>query len=1035
MLFDGTRPWLDPAATGLNRLPVRPATVPCPDAVTARRLDPAESPWWLCLDGTWEFRMLAGPGQLTRGHLGSTSAPDSIDVPGAWTTQGFGNPHYTNVVMPFPGEPPSVPDDNPTGVYRREVKVPRGWAGRRCVLRVGGAESMVFVYVDGEAVGYSTDSRLPAEFDLSPHVRAGHSHTLALVVVKWSAQSWVEDQDQWWHGGLQRSVTLHSTAESHLASVALTPGLVSLPRASRAAVGSLAVEVAVDGPARSEPGWSVEVRVEGRRRNLLAGTGRVALPHWDDTSKLAQLGGAMFTEPGTLRTTLEVPEVEPWSAESPVLHTALVVLRYPGGAVVEVNALRTGFRSVEVADRELRVNGAPVIIRGVNIHEHDPLRGRAVSRDQTRRDLCMIKAANLNAVRAAHYPHDEHFAELCDELGLYVVDEANVESHARQWSLCHDSRYVRTITERVERMARRDVHHPSVILWSLGNESGYGPAHDEAAAFLRRFDPSRPLQYEGPFMYDLDAEAPVSDVVCPMYTSPSEIVDWAERARDPLRPLILCEYSHAMGNACGSLHEYDDAFESQAGLQGGFIWEWVEHGLALGEDRGPDGAPSWGYGGDFGDDPEEGNFVLDGLVGADREERPVLTEVRWLGRPVRCVQSEVAERSAALTLANTRWFTDTSDLVADWELTADGEVVAAGDVSGRPIAPRSQRTVKLRWPASASRRGAEHHLTLRWRQLRATPWAPKGALVGWEQLEVPVAGPPVSRSGDDQVEHASSRRVRRDLPAGFETEWTPTLFRALTDNDGISQGWMRGLNGSLNRWVNDLGLDRCRWEPEAGELRPAVDAPPMGVDLEVEELVDSWHRYRFVFELPTELADPPRLGVVWRLPAALDQLKWFGDGPAESYPDRRCGALVGQWSSTVADQYVGYGMPQEHGHHTGMRWVALQGSGVGVLVGSNGTGGFSARHHSDSELWEARHTGELAGAADAASTWLAVDVAQRGLGQSSLGEETRAKYRIAAGSHTMDLLVRGLGPREDPAVVWAGRPRLRGAGRSSRQPR
>ncbi len=1026
----GGRPWADPAALAANRLPVRPAgMVPFPDLVSARTHRPAESEWFCPLDGEWDFELLDRPEDVSAEHLVvgargvAGGAGDRVEVPGAWTMQGHGSPIYTNVAMPFGGEPPSVPADNPTAVYRRRVSIPKGWRNRRVVLKVGSAESMLFVYLDGEPVGFSTDSRLAAEFDLTDLCRAGSSHELALVVPRWSASSWIEDQDQWWQGGLQRSVSLHSTAAAHLATAALVPGLDHDGIARDGCVGTLSVDVSVGGPPRAAPGWTVEVHVETLRGRALASTGPMVVPHWDSSSVIAQAAGAMLTEPGRVRGELRIDDVVPWSAESPNRYRSVVTLRDPDGQVVEVGALRVGFRSVTVEGRQLLLNGAPVVLRGVNLHEHDPGRGRAVSPADLRGDLELVKGANLNAVRAAHYPHDECFAELCDELGLYLVDEANVESHARQWSLCHEGTFDAAIVERVTRMAQRDMHHPSVVIWSLGNESGYGPAHDAAAATLRRIDPSRPVQYEGPFMYDLDAGAPVSDVVCPMYSTVPEITAWAERGADPRRPLILCEYSHAMGNACGGLSDYDEAFETVEGLQGGFIWEWCEHGIPTRDGaRGPDGAPSWGYAGDFGDDPEEGNFVLDGLVGADRRAHPVLDEVRYLGRPVRAALVASDEGRARVSLHNTRWFTDTSDLRCEWELSLDGEVIQRSELTNRPLAPRESREAVLRWRrdlllAADPERLGEVHLTMRWFPARKLPWAGTAEPLGWDQFELRAAPEPAG-----VVANGSSGAARTQGSADpldrIATEGVPAVFRALTDNDGISRGWMRGMAGSLSRWIDSQGLDRCTWNPAAGELQPAGDVPPVRCSSGWSALAGGWNLLRVDFDVPEELDDPPRLGITWELPGELEHLEFFAEGPADNYPDRRAAALLGQWRSTVSDQYVDYGMPQEHAHHGSLRWLALRTSprGPGLMFVALGASladravrpGFSARHHGDSELWAAAHTADLDGLADAPHTHLSIDVAQRGLGQSSLGPETDHAHRIPAGRAQLSLLVRAL---------------------------
>jgi len=422
--------WSDPELTSWNRLPIRTPLVPHPDLDGARTHDPVASPWWMTLDGTWHFRGFERPEDVTADAL-VDDGDRTMEVPGAWTLQGFSSPHYTNVVMPFAGEPPSVPAANPTGVYTRTVTVPRHWRGRRTVLRVGGAESVVVVHVDGVAVGMGSDSRLPSEFDLTPYVRPGRRCTISLVVIRWSAQTWVEDQDQWWHGGVQRSVTLYSTAPDHVATAELVPGLAADRR-----TGTLDCRVQIAGPMASGrvAAGTVEVVVETERGRRLAGTGRLPVPAWDDTGETEQLISAMFVEPGTVTSRLEVPDIDPWSAESPQRYRVTVVLRDADGDVLEATALRTGFRSVEVRDRQLLVNGEPVMLHGVNHHEHDPDRGRAVAAELTRRDLCLMKAHNINAVRTAHAPHDEHFAEMCDELGARRRSVTTPGSPERWWS-------------------------------------------------------------------------------------------------------------------------------------------------------------------------------------------------------------------------------------------------------------------------------------------------------------------------------------------------------------------------------------------------------------------------------------------------------------------------------------------------------------------------------------------------------------------------------------------------------------------------
>jgi beta-galactosidase len=1057
----------DPRVTGVGRLPMRPALVPYPDALTARSGDPSASPWWRSLDGTWDLRMFDHLDEVPASIVAERDGTwGRVQVPCAWTTQRGDDgerlvePHYTNVVMPFDADPPSVPERNPIGVHRRLVSVPADWKGRRIVLRVGAAESVVAAYVEGSLVGVGTDSRLPNEFDITSLVRPGRRALVVLVVARWSAATWVEDQDQWWHGGIQRSVTMYATAPSHLSTLVALPGLLDRTPDQRrgARTGTLDLDLVVDGPACREEGWSVEVQVEalaraGRSGRALASTGALAVPVWRSSSEVEQLLSAMFVEPGVVRHRLEVPGVQPWHHEAPTRYRALATLRDPDGAAVEVVSWVTGFRSVQVTGNELLVNGRPVLIHGVNLHEHDPERGRAVDPELTRRDLVLMKAHNLNAVRAAHYPHDEHLAELCDELGLYLVDEANVESHGRQTSLCHDPRYATTIVERVQRMVRRDANHPSIIMWSLGNESGDGPPHAAAAAWVRSVDPTRPLHYEGPLMHDLYAEAPVTDVVCPMYAPIDDIVAWARSGRDTRRPLILCEYSHAMGNSNGSLSDYWEAFESTHGLQGGFIWEWLEHGLerddpggGQGVGTGPGGRVSWGYGGDFGDHPNDTNFVCDGLVAADRTPHPAMREVHHLGRPVRVEWAD--DRRRRLRLHNRRWFGGIDDLRAGWELSVDGSVVERGALEVPTVAPGGHAVLALPCRVPRVPAGAEVHLTVRWFHRRATPWCAAGHEVGHDQLVLPAA-----TASSRQPAPLPRQVAGRAVQVGA-LEWSPSVFRALTDNDGLRTGWMRGLIGQLARWVDDQGLDRCEWRAGTprrrrvaegvswtvtGELVAPGAAPPVTVQRRLVERDDGWTRATVVITLPDELADPPRVGTEWVLPAELSRVEWFGDGPHECYPDRRAAAVVARHTSRVEDLYEDYVVPQEHGHRTGVRWLALSGTGssaarrTGLLVVADpstgdGTIGAAVRRHRDAELWSCTHTDELARleAVRQPATFLSLDVAQRGLGTGSCGPDTLDGYRIAAGRHVLSVWFASFDPTsQDPAELARA---VRGAG-------
>lgn len=1065
----------DPQVTSRNRLPVRPTGMFTESLAEARAstssggveaiVEPVAQRNVMDLDGRWFLRMFDSPEQVTADDVAggrsddelTTSGWRTVDVPGAWTLQNLlvGDdssrtpvaPHYTNVIMPFDLDPPAVPSANQTGVYVRRVEVPSTMVGRRLLLRVGAVESVAEIFIDGHSVGAMTDSRLPSEFTVDIGDRGRFD--LAIVVTRYSAQSWVEDQDQWWHGGIQRSVSLHALPDSSIVGVRAVPDLRVAPD-DGSPTGLVDLEIRVDGAPLRNTGWTIEARVEERTENSEAGaelavSGSLPVPHWDGTSEAAAVLSGMFVEPGVVHCHIEAPHVSPWSHESPQLYRLIVSLVDPDGVTQHVHATSIGFRSVRVADNELLINGRPVMINGVNIHEHSPTHGRFVTAGETLRDLLLMKRHNINAIRLAHYPHAEHFAQLCDELGLYVVDEANIESHARQIVLCHDERFTTTVLQRVTRMVERDIAHPSIIIWSLGNESGYGAMHDAAAAWVRRIDPSRPIQYEGPFMHDLFADAPVSDIVCPMYTPIDEIVRWARQSSDRRRPLIMCEYSHAMGNSGGGFADYWAAFDGEHGLQGGFVWEWVDHGLYLHDSdgrirTGPHGGPSWGYGGDFGDHPNDSNFVCDGIISAARVPRPAIADMAFVGRPIGVAWSDEDTQPSvdddrgstpSLVVSNRRWFSDLSDLDLRWTLNVDGTAIESGRLSGVDVdrlAPRED----LRVPVPFDVRGlgdldphAEIHLDVETIARKETPWWNGGDVVVTEQLMVQHP------RGDNDEGRQRDRVVvpaKQPDPVGSASRftglgWRPTLFRALTDNDGIRSGWMRGLNGNLARWVDQLGLDDSEWDDVSGELRTGGGQTVI-VDRSTVASTDRFERLDFSFTIPEDLFDVPRVGIEWELASVAgdepwQQVAWFGLGPGESYPDRMVGARVGRWTSTIDAMYVDHAVPQEHGNREGLRWLALErDTGVsreGLFVGvdsfdpggvGTGTGpGFAVRRHSDRELWTATHTHDLDGLDTTPTTWLYLNLAQRGLGTASCGPDALDRDRTGSGTTRIRIAV------------------------------
>ena len=947
--FAALAPWRDPEVTAIRRLPMRSWTTP----------DPART---VPLDGSWQFRLYDSP----------TALPDdvaaagldladwrTIQVPGEWTLQDTGDlPHYTNVQMPFAGLPPEPPAKNPTGVYRTTFTVPRRWGAGQLVLQIGAADSVHAVFVNGRFAGYGTDNQLASEYDVTELTRRRERNELTIVVIRYSAQSFVEDQDRWWQAGLHRSVTLEHRAPVHVHEVHIAAGLAGDPND---AVGSLAISTTV-AFANEEvigPGWLVRAqleRLDGRP---------VGRPHTAPVP--VDLAPNVF-HGHVAELAWTQARIAPWTAETPNRYAVRVTLVDPAGSDTDESVITTGFRTVEIVDRELRVNGRRIMIQGVNRHDHHPDHGRALSVEEMRADLVAMKRANVNAVRTAHYPNDPHFLGLCDELGLYVVAEANIESHAFNTSLCDDPRYRATWLARGERMVRRDRNHPCAIFWSLGNESGYGASHDALAGLIRSLDPTRPLHYEGAVLHAgwESGGLGVTDVVCPMYPELSAIERYA-RSNSAQRPLILCEYSHAMGNSNGSLADHWELFGRYPLLQGGFVWEWKDHAL---RQLLADGRTRLAYGGQFGDMPNDGNFVADGLVGADLDPHPALAELAWCHRPV-----AISGSLDGLVVSNRQSFRVLAGLSTEWQLLVDGEVVRKGRLHVPAVAPGT--TATLPFPVAVPAGDGEATLLLRTTTRHDEAWADRGHLVAVD--EVVIRKPKRGRN---------TARVRAaGLPAVSEVlEALPTLNlrRAPTDNDGYKV---------VNKNIGVGGHARARWI-EAGVLdRPAEELVDHALARSERGgvLVD-----RHIVTVPEALADLPRVGVTFVLPASFTDLRWFGRGPHECYPDRQSSAMSATWEGGPDE--LPYLIPQEFGLRTDCRWFECRSPTLGLAVRvaslQPATLHCSAIHHTADDLERAHerldliHRDEL---------HISIDVAHRGLGTASCGPDVLDRYRLGSG--------------------------------------
>ena len=874
--------WENPQIVGHNKEPAHATLLPFQDATAALAGERQGSAFYRSLDGDWRFHWSPNPETSPADfyHVDfDDSTWDTIPVPSNWQMQGYGVPMYTNVQYPFPPDNmPQVPhEDNPVGCYRLHFTVPEAWQGRQVFLVFDGVDSAFYLWINGQEVGYSQDSRLPAEFNITPYLRPG-DNALAVRVYRWSDGSYLEDQDFWRLSGIYRSVYLFATPPVHIRDFWVqTP----LDAAYRDATLRVRAHVRNYGKAEAR-GYTLEVQLHdpaGKPVFVEPLTAAVAVTPGDEAV-------LMFEEP--------VRNPYKWSAEHPTLYTLLLTLKDSQGTVLEVESCRVGFRQVEIRDGKILVNGVPVYFRGVNRHEHDPDTGHTVSLESMVQDILLMKRMNINAVRTSHYPNDPRWYELCDFYGLYLIDEANIESHGVWDEPTRDPAWRHAFMERGTRMVERDKNHPSVVIWSLGNESGYGPNHEALADWIHAHDPTRPVHYESA------QDQPYVDIISTMYPTLERLAEMATKEGET-RPFIMCEYAHAMGNSPGNLKEYWDVIAQHPRARGGFIWDWVDQGLRRITE---DGTPWFAYGGDFGDQPNDGNFCINGLVFPDRTLQPATHEVKKVYQPVVVEPLDLA--TGRLKVVNRYHFSDLSHLEVTWRLSEDQTVLAEGHLGLLRTLPGEHEVIQIPLELPRPRAGAEYWLYVSFALAEDTPWAEKGHEVAWEQFKLPVGPTPrhrldVSTMPALQLQEMADRievsgvdfALTFDRTAGTLAHLSyqgheliahgPQInfWRAPTDNDArIAPQWREiGLDQlqaqAVTCTVTRLAPQTVQVKAEATYTTPAGFTPPPAEQREQGELLTwflSWSLDRDGLRTLCE-----RLGVDFdALPGTIKQAKARG---------------------------------------------------------------------------------------------------------------------------------------------------------------
>ena len=954
------------------------------------------------LNGEWDFQLFSRPEDVPESFIQNQQNDDStlwqkIPVPSNWQLQGYDKPIYCNVKYPFEVNPPFVPSDNPTGCYRTTFNVDGAQLKQSNHIIFDGVNSAFHLWCNGQWVGYSQDSRLPTEFDLSNMLVEGEN-SLAVMVIRWSDGSYLEDQDMWWLSGIFRDVTLLSKPKAHISDVFITPDLDACYRD-----GSLAIKTRLNAPESYQIQAQLFEETVPVSEPIISGTNSKIIDEkggWDDIC---------FHQ-------ITISEPKKWSAELPNLYRCVVSLLDEEGNIVDVESYDVGFRKVEMLKGQLCLNGQPLLIRGVNRHEHHPEHGHVVNEQDMIEDIKLMKQNNFNAVRTAHYPNHPSWYELCDQFGLYVCDEANIETHGMfpMSRLAADPQWTHAFMSRYTQMVERDKNHACIIIWSLGNESGHGSTHDAMYAWSKDFDPSRPVQYEGG-----GANTKATDIICPMYSRVEQdqpcdavpkwsIKKWLSMPEES-RPLILCEYAHAMGNSLGSFDEYWQAFRAYPKLQGGFIWDWVDQGLTKYTEKNNQGEKYWAYGGDFGDIQNDRQFCINGLIFPDRTPHPTLFEAKYCQQFFQLSLSEQSNQPLSkqfeVNISSEYLFRDTDNEQLAWSLKEDGKTIKTGSITLN-IAAQSSQNISIDIDFERQQ-GCQYHLDFEVVTLKNNSFSSAGTVVATEQftLKNAYALPAVSApANSDEVctlsvnntvneiiitgVDAQTLALHWDKTTGLLNQWfvqgervihsplTDNFYRAPLDNDiGTSEADNIDPNAWASRWQ---AANIENWQ----QVCITCDAQPVGDNVQVSSIFryylpdDSQQtqpqvetRWLYVIKPTGEVTlsvevnindtvpPLPRIGLRFTSHAEQQEINtnvtWLGRGPFENYPDRKSAARIGYYQKTAKDLHTDYIFPTDNGLRCDCKSLAIANLSV------KGEFHFAVSPYSLDMLTQAKHTHEL----------------------------------------------------------------------------
>lgn len=949
----------------------------------------------ISLNGEWKFLYLEAPELSPEGFMNEKANSctwDTIDVPSVWQLRGYDKMHYTDVLYLFPVNPPFVPSQNPTGIYKKAVILDDKWLENDTILKFHGVDSAYDLWVNGVHAGYGKVSRLPGEFDITKYVHAGEND-ITVRVYKWSDGTYLEDQDMWWLSGIYRDVELINEPKNGILDCVVNAEPVDLKETEQSLKNGI-FKADIFTKMQSETGnWSLEkdgeIKAEGT---------------------FSALEGKVHIE-------AKISDIELWTAETPNLYT------FTAWNDAHKIAVRTGFRKIEIVDNNFLVNGQVILLNGVNHHDYNPKEGRCVTYEQMKSDVILMKQHNINAVRFSHYPANECMYDLCDAYGLYVIDEADLECHGFEWVenytwITDDPAWSKAYVDRSVRMVKRDRNHPSIIMWSMGNESSFGCCFRDAARAIRSLDQTRLIHYEG------DDKAEVTDVYSTMYTRLKGLKEIAESTSNGNKPHVMCEYGHAMGNGPGGLKEYQDLYRKYKRLQGGFIWEWYDHGIYTEEE----GNVYYRYGGNYGDFPTNGNFCIDGMLMPNRQPSPALLEYKQIIAPVEITKTKGKARE--LVLHNYYDFLTLEHILIKWQVTDGAEVLQEGMVEHLKTKPHESEKVTIPYEVFTPKPNRDYYLNVCACLKEKTADTQAGHEIAKVQFPLDIyrsewqmrpGGQPLQVTEDSvmlSVENESMKvtfhkvfgeliSVESDGQTYITAGPEMTVYRATIDNDMYKK----------DDWMNKYFIQKSSEQTESFRCEKSKDCVTVTIGKYFGCINQSWgFRCEYVYtvyaagQLKVHLsaktiqmgkAEPeflPRIGIVMKAEKKLQNVMWYGLGAGENYADSKAACQMGIYQNTVDGMKTEYVFPQENGHREDVKWLALGDGGKNLLCKMEAPLGINISNCTDEALEEAKHPWQIKRADDVI---LHLDYKQSGLGSNSCGEEQIEEYKVKRQDFTM----------------------------------